>query len=301
MSLLVTGATGTVGAAVLAALAEQPPSTPVLAAVRDPTAANEHIGPAVATRAFDFEDSTTWPAALAGVTTLFLLRPPQLADVAGTFAPLIKMAATNGVRHIVFLSVQGADKNAVIPHRRIEKLLLASGLAWTFLRPSYFMQNLTTTLRADLLERHRICLPAGRAQFRWVDARDIGRVAATVLRDPPAHAGRAYDITGDELLDFGTVAALITRQTSVDVRYESPNPVRFVWQQQRAGQALAYALVLVMLHWLPRFFAPPPAADTVRRLTGRPPGTLAEFIDREVAPLLTGAGLQASGHRNPTT
>lgn len=289
MSVLITGATGTVGAAVLAALATDPlppGAGSLFAGCRTPADGLNPLPPGVTARRFDFEVPATWPAALAGVSTLFLLRPPQLADVPGTFAPLLAMAQAAGVRHVVFLSVQGAENNGVIPHRKIENLLLASGLLWTFLRPAYFMQNLTTTLRTDLLVRHRIRLPAGRTPFRWVDVEDIGRVAAAVLRNPAAHARRAYDVTGDELADFGTVAALISTRTGVTVRYEPVSPLRFLWEQHRAGQPLTYGLVLVMLHWLPRFFAPPPGADTVRHLTGRAPGTLAAFIARDVAPLL---------------
>ncbi len=290
MAILITGATGNVGAAVLAALAADPllpGAGPLFAGVRAPADVAAQLAPNVAPRLFDFETPATWPAALADIRTLFLLRPPQLADVPGTFAPLLVAAEAAGVRHVVFLSVQGAENNAVIPHRKIEKLLLASKLAWTFLRPAYFMQNLTTTLRPDMLAHHRIRLPAGRARFRWVDVADIGRVAAAVLRAPTTHFGRAYDVTSEELADFGTVAALITARTGVAVRYEPVAPLRFLWEQHRAGQPLAYGLVLVMLHWLPRFFAPPPAADTVRRLTDQAPGTLATFIDREVMPLIT--------------
>ncbi len=286
MKLLLTGATGNVGRATLAALLVRPtPHLTVVAGVRE-LMKEAKEAPRIQQRVFDFEAPATWAAALSGIDTVFLLRPPQLADVTGTFAPLVAAMVAAGVGHVVLLSVQGAENNAIIPHRRIEKLLLASGLGWTFLRPSYFMQNLTTTLRVGLETHHRIRLPAGQTPFRWIDVADIGRVAAVVLRDPAAHTGQAYDLTGDELTDFGTVCQLISRLTGVPVRYEPIGPLRFLWEQHRAHQPLMYGLVLVMLHWLPRFFAPPPAADTVRRLTGQPPGTLAAFIEREVAPLL---------------
>ncbi len=295
MALLLTGATGNIGRAVLAALLAGPTLPPgtVRAAVRDLSEAAAMLPPGVMAVAFDFARPITWAPALAGVETVFLLRPPQLTDVAGVFRPLIGAMRAAGVRHVIFLSVQGAESSSLIPHHKIEKELLAAaaawGLGWTFLRPSYFMQNLTTTLRADL-RAHRVVLPAGQALFQWVDVLDIGRVAAVVLRQPAAHTGQAYVITGAELRTFPDVLAQVGALTGVPIAYQSPNPVAFLWREHRAGRPLAYALVLVLLHWLPRFFAPPPASDTVRRLTGRPPGTLADFIRREVAPLLQTGG-----------
>ena len=114
---------------------------------------------------------------------MFLLRPPQLTDDFGDF---IARAGRGGWRHIVFLSVQGAENNRFIPHHKTEQLLICSGLAYTLLRPAYFMQNFTTTLRADLVERHRIFLPAGRARFTLIDVDDISRVGGTSAKPKPS-------------------------------------------------------------------------------------------------------------------
>ena len=111
--------------------------------------------------AFNFADPASQDAALAGCDSVFLLRPPQLIN---DFADFIARARRAGVRHIVFLSVQGAENNRFIPHHKTEQLLMKSGLAYTLLRPAYFMQNFTTTLRTDLIERHEIfCPPAAPA------------------------------------------------------------------------------------------------------------------------------------------
>jgi uncharacterized protein YbjT (DUF2867 family) len=238
---------------------------------------------------FDFENASTWPAALDGITTVFLLRPPHLADVPKVFVPLIQAISAAGVKHVVFLSVQGAENNSIIPHRKIELALLDSGLAWTFLRPSYFMQNLTTTLRKDLFMR-KIVLPAGDAKFQWVDVLDIGRVAAVVLSNPEEHAGKAYEITGTELRSFPDVLWELGETTGVTIACESPNPISYVWREYRAGRPLGMAMVMVMLHYLPRFFESPGQADTVKRLTGREPGTIREFVEREVVPVLASSG-----------
>ena len=81
----------------------------------------------------------------------------------------------------MFLSVQGAERNLFIPHHKIERRLMSSGVPYTLLRPAYFMQNFTSMLHDELARRHRIFLPAGNARFTLVDVGDIARVAVMLL------------------------------------------------------------------------------------------------------------------------
>ncbi len=234
--ILITGAAGTVGREVLQSLQGLGSDFRVTAGVRDPRA----DGPAVRALgaeplAFDFADSSSVGAALDRCDALFLLRPPQLADVQRYFAPLVRQARERGVGHIVFLSVQGADRNAVIPHHKIERLLVESGIPYTFLRPAYFLQNFTTTLREDLVRRDRIYLPAGRAKFTIIDVADIGRVAAQVLSDPGAHANAAYDLTNDELLNFGEMAHIFSKVLGRSIALPQPQPLLLLPYQAAGG------------------------------------------------------------------
>lgn len=105
---------------------------------------------------------------LDGFDSLFLMRPPQIGDIPRYFKPVVDRIAKSSIRRVVFLSVQGAEDMAYLPHAKIEKLLAESGLSYVFLRPGYFMSNLLTTLRADLVEKGEIFLPAGRLKFNWV-------------------------------------------------------------------------------------------------------------------------------------
>lgn len=232
---------------------------------------------------FDFEDLAGSAAALEGVDTLFLLRPPQLADIPRYFAPLVDLMVQKGVRQVVFLSVQGADKTAYLPHAKIERLLRRSGLQWTFVRPSYFMQNLETTLRDDVRTRGEIFLPAGKLPFLWVDADDIGRAIAVILQNPGEHAGRIYTVTGSAHIAFPEVAQLLTHTLGRPIRYRSPGPLRFYRTLRRRGAERSFILVLLLLHWLPRFQALAPLSGDFRQLTGREPGTLAAYIDERKA------------------
>ena len=278
--IFVTGATGNVGAATLRALAQAPENGPVVAGVRHPDRVADPL-PSVAYVPFDFERPATWRTALTPGTTLFLLRPPQLGDVKRTFAPFVAAAARVAIRHVVFLSVQGVEAQPLVPHHRLERVIRQSGLPYTFLRPAYFMQNFTDTLRDDVV-RGEICLPAGNARFTLVDVDDVGRVAAQVLRTPEPYAQRTPDVTGSEQLTFHQMADAFSRELGRPVRYRPAAPLPFLVNKVRRGAPLPLAAVMTALHYLPRFQRHvPPLSDTVARVTGQPPVTFGEFVRRE--------------------
>jgi uncharacterized protein YbjT (DUF2867 family) len=276
--ILITGATGTVGQEVIAAL-RSATEIQVFAGVRDVRIDSMLLGGVnVRPVEFDFERNETFAGALEGCHTLFLLRPPQLADVKRTFAPLLDVAVRTGVKHIVFLSVQGAETSRFIPHHGIEALVRASGIAYTFLRPAYFMQNFSTTLRDDLVKRNRIFLPAGKAQFTLVDVRDIGRVAAAVLLHPEQHRNQAYALTSSERLNFDEMRSRLESGLGRPIAYVSPSLLLFAWVKWREGVSPTFIGVMILLHYLPRFAPPPPITDWVLRLTGRPPRLFEQYV-----------------------
>lgn len=118
-------------------------------------------------------------------------RPPQLGRPRTQMLPSLEFARRARVRHVVFLSLQGAEHNKVVPHARIEAWLRSSGLTWTFVRAAFFMQNLTTAHVTDIRDRNEIMVPAGRGATAFVDAHDVGDVATAALIDPEAHRNRA--------------------------------------------------------------------------------------------------------------
>ena len=275
--ILVTGASGQVGSALIAAL-KHIDGIAIRAGVRDVSAVSASwAGDAsVQPVAFDFLDGANQDTALADCDSLFLLRPPQLT---GDFGDVIARAREHGVKHIVFLSVQGAERNVLIPHHKIEQRLRSSGVPCTMLRPAYFMQNFTSTLNQELVRRRRIFLPAGNARFTLIDVDDIGRVAAKVLTQPGTqHHGQAYTLTSAKPLTFQEMADRLTAGLGIPIGYESPNPWRFYRTLRRDGRAPGLILVMLLLHMLPKFTGTPPATRTVAELTGREPVEFAGFV-----------------------
>ena len=278
-NILITGATGNVGTAVLAALANVSHGFNVVAGLKDPATDSAKVAKyATSFRKFDFTDSTTYAPALRNCDLLFLLRPPQISDTKKYFKPLIETAQSCGVRHIVFLSVQGVEKSSIIPHHKIEKMIVESKIPYTFLRPAYFMQNFTSTLHDDLATKKLIFLPAGKAKFTLIDVRDVGQVAAEIMTNLPKHLHKAYELTCSEKLTFQEMADKLSAGLGIKIKYESPNLWRFFWQKRRENVPAGYILVLIMLHYLPRFQAEPNTTDCVETLTGKKPHSFEQFV-----------------------
>lgn len=269
--VLVTGATGSVGAHVVSELLAA--GQPVRAAVRDP--ARVTLPGAEAVR-FDFADRRSWPGALDGVDRLFLMRPPAISDVTTYLQPVISMAVGSGVRHVVFLSLIGV--NRVMPHWRVEQDILAAGIPYTFLRPSFFAQNLIGAYREDIRDRDRIRLPAGHGRTAFVDTRDVAAVAASVLGRPAGHLGRAYDLTGEHALRWDDVAVLLTTALNRPIRYQSLGLLRYRRELLTGGADPVYMRVQLGIHLIARLGLAARISPELGALLGRPPRTLAGFI-----------------------
>jgi len=270
--ILITGATGNVGMAIRQHFAPSVNQRLYLATREKVALRPEELY-------FDFEDPEGSAAALAQTDTLFLLRPPHISDVKSYFAPIIRMAVEKGVKHLLFLSVQGAEDVSFIPHAKIEKLIRECGIPFTFFRPSYFMQNLNTTLLDDIKTKNRIFLPAGKSPFLWVDVSDIGKAIAAVMQNTAAHRNQAYTITGGEHFTFGQVAELLSQTLGRKINYLSPGLLRFFFAKRKEGVGTAYIFVLIMLHYLARFQQVPAISPDLTNLTGEAPATLRQFIE----------------------
>ncbi len=281
--ILITGATGNVGTEVINALCTSDHSLEIIAAVRDVNRAKKKFRHCekVQFRAFDLERSGMFHSAFKDIDILFLLRPPHISDVDRYFIPLLRSAEECGIRKILFLSVQGAEKFSVIPHNKIERLIKASGFQYIFIRPGYFMQNLTTTLLPELTKSRSLSLPAGDAKFNWIDVKDIGEVSALLAASFDEHVGKAYEITGRENKSFGDVLKILGEQTGISIQYIRLNPISFFLKKKREGMPSNFALVMTFLHFLPRIQNAPNISNDYITLTGREPTTLREFIDRE--------------------
>ncbi|MCP4438061.1 MAG: NmrA family NAD(P)-binding protein [Aureispira sp.] len=233
--------------------------------------------------AFDFENQDSFNNAFEQIDVVFLLRPPHISDVNRVFEPLINYLVGAKIKQVVFLSVQGVEKSKIIPHHKIEKLLIASGLDYIFVRPSYFMQNLTTTLLQDIQEKRKIILPAGKAKFNWVDVGDIGLFTALMLTEFEQYKNQAFEVTCHENKNFEAVARFINAVVEDKIEYKNMNPICFYRYKKKMAMPKGLILVMIMLHFLPRFQKEPNVSKAFEEITGQEPTSLKEFITREQA------------------
>lgn len=121
---------------------------------------------------FDFSQPASWPSALECIDWVFLMRPPQLTNMSTTLNPFIDAAYSAGVKHVVFLSVAGAENRPWVPHRKVEDHLKETGTAWTILRPGSFAQNLGDAYLRDIVEDDRLFVPAAQGRVAFLDVAD---------------------------------------------------------------------------------------------------------------------------------
>ncbi|PSQ19644.1 NAD(P)-dependent oxidoreductase [Halobacteriales archaeon QS_8_69_26] len=273
-TVLVTGATGTVGRHAVDSLVDR--DAHIRVGVRDPGSATDRFPECVEVVAFDFEKPETWGETLSGVDGLFLVRPPTVD--AGTVAAFAEAADRVGVGRVAYLSTLGAEKNPLVPHHRIEKRVVATGASHTLLRASFFMQNLLEVHRADLVDNGEVFVPAGDGETSFVDARDLGEIVAVVLTER-GHGNRAYDLTGPEALDYHEVAAVFSDVLDRRITYPRPSPLSFAARTYRRGAPPGFVLLMCGIYTTVRLGLAGRVTGDCRRILGRPPRDLRAFVE----------------------
>ena len=274
-TILVIGALGNVGTEIVKQLQVQ--WQKIRAADLSKEKLKERFDDTVEATQFDYCSPETHEATFRDVDKMFLLRPPQLTDVKRHMFPAIDAAKRSGVRHVVFLSLIGVDKLTFLPHSHVEQYLQKIGMQTTFLRCSFFMQNLNTTHRKELQERSEIFVPVGKARTSFIDVRDIAKVAALALTEE-GHAGKTYDLTGSEGLDYWEVSRMMSEVLGRKISYRNPNPLYFLAETVRRGTPFSFAMVMTGLYLSTRFGMAKLITNDVERLTGHKPISFRQYV-----------------------
>ena len=273
--IFVTGATGNVGSEVVLAL--QSAGVPCRIGVRHPEKIVDVYRDSVQVIAFDFLSPATFDGAFTGIEKLFLVRPPRLANVDRDIAPAIHHAISCGVKHIVFLSLQGVENAFVTPHYKTESLIKTLVVDYTFLRAGFFMQNLNTTHQAEIRDEHIIAVPVGNAKTSFIDVRDIGAVGAKILIEE-GHRNQSYTLTGAEALTYDDVATTLSDVLGHHIRYTRPNPIRFFGRNICQGQDFGYAFVVTALYTATRWGNAEHISSDVQTILKREPIPFLQFV-----------------------
>jgi uncharacterized protein YbjT (DUF2867 family) len=208
--ILVTGATGGLGRAVLDAV--QKSGEGVRAMIRNEKDAGK-IPAAVSTVVADFSDTQSLRGALADVDAAFVVCSP-IPGLANLESNVVNACVEAAVSHVVLASALGAgDYPKSFPswHRQVEEKLKSSGLGYTILRPNSFMRNILAYMAPSIRAQDAFYSAMGDARTSYIDARDIAAVAAKVLGSPADHARQIYELNGPEAVSNAELAHRISR------------------------------------------------------------------------------------------
>ncbi|MGX1806585.1 NAD(P)H-binding protein [Nocardia sp. NPDC055321] len=236
------------------------------------------LGSRGADPAFDWNDRTTWAAALDGVAAVYLAYAPDLAMPGATSAlkSFTARAAAAGVRRVVMLSGR-AEPEAL----ECEEIVRNSGPEWTIVRCAFFAQNFDEGLFASELRTGTLALPVGATPEPFVHADDIADVAVAALtRD--GHAGQVYELTGPRALSFAAAIAELGAACELELSFESVSRTEYIAALSARGVPGAEISLLDYLFGVLLDGRNATPADGVRRALGRGPRDFAEYA-RDVA------------------
>lgn len=272
--ILVTGATGSTGSAIVRALTAR--RAPVRAMVRRPP--SEGTFPAgVETVVADFDDQKSMAAALAGVSRAYLVTPSS-EQAQEQQVRFVDQAVRSGVQRLVVLSQLGAELTSPVRflryHAAVEQHIRSLDIDYTFLRPNLFFQGLLA-FAGPITEQHRFYAPIGTATVSAIDVRDIAEVAAVTLTDH-GHDRATYTLTGPAAITHAEMADALSAALGRAITFHDAPPEAFAaalqgilppWQVD--GLLEDYA------HY--RRGEATPVSTAVTDVTGIPPRDISQF------------------------
>jgi uncharacterized protein YbjT (DUF2867 family) len=283
MKVLVIGATGNVGTAVIAELQKR--GAEVRALVRKLNAAESQLPAGVEVAVGDLLDPVSVEKALHGVDKLYLLNavvPDELTQglIAYDLAKKLKL------QHIVYHSVFRVEHFKDVPHfaskLAIEDAMREFDLPFTIIRPNYFFQN-DATLKEPLTMAGIYPMPLGPVGISAVDIRDIAEAAAIALTSD-GHQGKTYNLNGPEVLSGSKAASIWSGLLGKEIRYSGNDMDAFEEQmRKRAPSWSAFDIRMMFQGYLERgFIAEAGDIETLTSLLGHAPRRYEDFARETV-------------------
>jgi len=247
MNVLITGITGNFGYALYRHL-QLNRRFQLYSGARHPERVNFLLeNPDVRVRRFDFYEPETYEPCLREMDTVVLVRPPALSRVKKYIFPFIDQCRRSGVGQILFLSLMGADRKHSTPHYRIEEYIKKSGVSYTFLRPSFFMENLITSHREEIQRFSSLILPAGEGRTNYIAVDDIAKAGAECVGNA-VHFNRAYELTGGESFTFTEIAAMLSEELGRKITYTRPGLLQFFQHRRKAGDPAGRIWIMMLIY-----------------------------------------------------
>lgn len=277
VTIAITGASGQLGRAAIGFLKTRVDPADIVALARNPSRIAD-LG--VEARAFDYTDQPAVPAqALVGVETLVLISSGDFENRVGQHRNVINAAKTAGVGRLLYTSVLKADASPMLvanDHRATEAIIAASGLSATILRNGWYTENWTSTLGAAL-DAGALIGSAGSARFTPAARHDYAEAIA-IAATSADHAGKTYELAGDEAFTLADLAAEVARQTGRPLPYNDLPPDVYRGILESHGLPPVFAEMLVDVDMKARDGWLEDSSGTLSRLLGRPTVRMADAV-----------------------
>ena len=285
-TILVTGATGTVGGEVVRQLASTDSKVNIKAAGHSLQELEKNIeDDRIKSTQIDFNEPETLRDALKSTDKVFLLTPFQSDMLQYSSNMLEEIKNARDIKHIVKLSVMGAEfEPGGRLHLQAEKMIIGSGIPYTFLRPNAFMQNFVNFYSHIIKEKGILSVPAGDGKVSFVDARDIAAVAVQVLigNNDGKYNSKTYDITGPEAISYNDAVNILSEQVGKKISYVDVSKDDAIKAMKDIG--LDEWLIDIILegynNLIKGYFSP--VTTVVEEIVGRKPISFNEFAKEHV-------------------
>ena len=282
MSIAITGASGQLGRLTAEALLEKAAPSEVVLVTRNPDAVADLAARGADVRAADFADPSSLEPAFAGVQRLLLISASELGVRVAQHRAAIDAAVAAGVRSVAYTSIGNPSHSnpgaAARDHRETEEALLASGLAWTFLRNGIYAEMLLLGAPAALATG-KLLTNDGDGRTAYVSRADCAAAAAVVLTTD-GHDGKAYDITSSEALSPADVAALFAELGGRPVEPVHLDDEAWIAAMvEHAGMPEPVARTYATFGVAARHGYLGAVSDTLRELIGREPVGVREVLE----------------------
>ena len=234
--IAITGATGQLGHLVIEQLLTTVPANQIVAIVRNPAKADALSQKGVVVRQADYADEAAFTAALGGVDKLLLISSSEVGQRAAQHQNVINAAKAAGVKFIAYTSLLHADTSPLglhVEHVQTEKTLAESGVPYALLRNGWYTENYLASV-PPALEHGVFIGAAGEGKIASATRADYAAAAAKVISEE-GHAGKVYELAGDNAWTLSELAAELSKQSGKKVAYQNLSEADFAATLKGAG------------------------------------------------------------------
>lgn len=286
-TILVTGATGPLGEAVITTLLEKKDASSIRALVRDEAKTKALKEKGVSIAIGDYNDYSALVEATKGIGTVVLISGNDLQNRANQHLNVIRAAKENGVEKIIYYSLQRKDDredggllgNKTIAHYITEKALIASGMTYVILQVALYSDMIPLFAGQQMVETKTIYLPAENGKAAYALRTELGEAAAIIAIDETGkYDNRSIVLTGTEAISWAAIADMLSDITGNKFKYISPDVPEFLETMKKNGapEWLGPALAEMQQAIAHGEFAK--ATDDLETILGRKPETVFNYL-----------------------